>query len=127
MTSASRLRMAIHTCSLYRAEIVSTTGRSGTAALVDGLEDLPCTALLPLDNNAVGRARQRDLGANVTLWLLYVFGDYAIRDGDLLVIDGDTMRYPVRDALRWDHKEIFIECIVEEPQGAVLTEEDWTR
>lgn len=124
--SGARRRMATRTCSLQRVEIVSQTGLSSDAADEPGLQDLPSTYLLPMDPRAIERAKAREFGGNVSLYLVYVFGDYAINEGDLMTFNGETKQYPVREAIPWRHGEVFVECIVEEVKGTTVSG-DWQR
>jgi len=118
--------MATQTCSVKRATMNSNTGQSSEPTVVTGLTGLSCTARLPLDPRAFERARAKEFGANVSLWLVYVFGDYDIRDGDLMTISNDNREYPVREAIPWRHGRVFVECVVEEVQGTVVAGE-WQR
>jgi hypothetical protein len=97
----SRQQMATRTCAIKRVTIDSQTGRSGDKTAVSGLSALPCTSRLPLDSKAIERARTREMGALASLWLVYIFGEYDVREGDFVTLNGETTEYPVKEAIAW--------------------------
>ena len=124
MTRPSRSHIARKTCSVKRAVLNGDTGN--TAWPSGHLADIRCTPLMARSEGMMNAGRpQGEQMADAIQHELMVFGEYDIKKGDILILDG--VEYAVYDQHVWKVADPYMLIILSDTQASQPAEVQFIR
>lgn len=122
--SSSRSHMATRTCTIYRVALNGSTGVTEWPSA--HLADIPCTPLMARGEGMMSAGRpQSDQMADTVQHELIVFGNYDIKKGDVLDLDGT--RYQVWDKHLWKISDPFMLIVLSDIQATMPSQVEFIR
>lgn len=122
--SSSRSHMATRTCTIYRVALNGSTGVTEWPSA--HLADISCTPLMARGEGMMSAGRpQSDQMADTVQHELIVFGNYDIKKGDVLDLDGT--RYQVWDKHLWKISDPFMLIVLSDIQATMPSQVEFIR